>query len=126
MNGYSPKLPLTLDAVDGPYTSNKTSLESVQQNLKMLILTNPGERIMNPDFGVGIRKLLFEQDTQLLQQTIIDKINIQISKYMNFIDLLDIQITGSGQDNNTIYIQIKYSIPILNETEELNLTIDSI
>ena len=28
----------------------------IKQNLKMLILTNPGERVMDPEFGVGIKQ----------------------------------------------------------------------
>ena len=52
-NGLAVKLPLFYDPVDGPYTLLKTMREVGAQNLKMLVLTNPGERIMNPDFGVG-------------------------------------------------------------------------
>ena len=65
MQGYSPKLPLVFDKTeDGPYGLNKTILETIKQNLKMLLLTNPGERIMNSDFGVGVRVFLFQQDFQ--------------------------------------------------------------
>jgi hypothetical protein len=59
-SGLSPKLPLTVSDVFGPYNLNTTFDELAKQNLKMLVLTNPGERIMNPRFGVGIRKFLFE------------------------------------------------------------------
>ena len=58
MPGIAPKLPLQLDEVDG-YRLTKTIKETVQQNLKMIVLTSPGERIMNPDFGVGLRNYLF-------------------------------------------------------------------
>ena len=46
---------------DGYYALTKTHHEVIRQNLKNLILTVPGERIMIPDFGVGLKKLLFEQ-----------------------------------------------------------------
>ena len=46
MAGLSPKLPLTLDPADG-YALNKDLKELSRQNMKMLILTNPGERIIN-------------------------------------------------------------------------------
>jgi phage baseplate assembly protein W len=62
MAGLSPKLPLAPDNQDG-YALNRTYFEMVQQNLKHIILTNPGERIMDPLFGVGIKKYLFEQNT---------------------------------------------------------------
>ena len=52
--GLSPKLPVSTDPIDG-YALNKTYAEVVTQNLKNLILTAPGERMMDVDFGVGIR-----------------------------------------------------------------------
>ena len=63
MSGISPKLPLSRDFEDG-YSLNKTLKDVARQNLKMLILTAPGERIMIPDFGVGLRNYLFENATE--------------------------------------------------------------
>ena len=59
MPGLSPKLPLSIDEIDGLAT-NKDFREVARQNLKMIVLTSPGERIMIPNFGVGIRNFLFE------------------------------------------------------------------
>ena len=61
--GYSPKLPLQYDSIDGYYKLNKTLHEVMKQNIKMVVLTSPGERMMQPDFGVGLRNYLFEQDS---------------------------------------------------------------
>lgn len=126
MEGYSPKLPLILDAVDGPYALNKTSLDTIKQDFKMLLLTNPGERIMNPDFGVGIRSLLFEQDTQQLRERIISRITTQTQRYLSFLTIVDINLSGIGANENEINVLITYYIPTLNLNEQLNLSISSI
>jgi len=55
-SGLSPKLPLTVSEVFGPYNLNTNFEDLAKQNLKMLILTIPGERIMDPNFGVGLRR----------------------------------------------------------------------
>ena len=56
---YAPELPLNLGTnEDFVYISD--TLKNIRQNLKMIILTNPGEKIMDPNFGIGIRKYLFE------------------------------------------------------------------
>ena len=70
MAGISPKLPLVTDPADGPYLLTKTVAEATKQNLKNLILTQPGERVMDPFFGVGIRSFLFEQDSEYLHELI--------------------------------------------------------
>ena len=57
--GLSVALPLRIDPIDGAYGLNKKVSEVASQNLRMIILTSPGERIMYPEFGVGIRQFLF-------------------------------------------------------------------
>ena len=63
MYGVSPKLPLIVDDLDGHYGLTKTVREAVKQNFKNLILTSPGERVMDSNFGVGLRNFLFENFT---------------------------------------------------------------
>ena len=46
--GFSPKIPLQYDPSDGYYKMNKSFAEVVKQNIKMIVLTAPGERIMDP------------------------------------------------------------------------------
>lgn len=122
MQGYSAIIPLTYDKSDGSYALNKTLVATVKQNFKMLVLTNPGERIMIPDFGVGLRALLFNQDNRDLRNNIRLKLEEQIRKYMNFIvvEQLDISEPNSN-DENLIFVRIKYSINNLNVSDILNI-----
>ena len=59
MASLSVALPLQVDDSDG-FVMNKSIGAVVKQNLKMLILTIPGERVMEPNFGAGIARYLFE------------------------------------------------------------------
>ena len=61
LDSQSPKLPLTSTDEDGPWGLNKTLLETTKQNFKNLLLTNPGERVMDTFFGVGLSRFLFAQ-----------------------------------------------------------------
>ena len=89
MAGLLPKLPLAPDNQDG-YALNRTYFEMVQQNLKHIILTNPGERIMDPLFGVGIKKYLFEQNTPSTWSSISSRIREQVGKYLPYVRINDI------------------------------------
>ena len=60
MSAIGPKLPLQKDNLYGFYSLTTQYKEQIQQNLKNLLLTSPGERVMLPDFGVGLRHFLFE------------------------------------------------------------------
>jgi len=122
MNGYSPQLPLRLDKTDGAYALNQTLKETVRQNFKMLILTNPGEKVMDPNFGVGLRRLLFENDDNNLRSKIVDNINSQTKKYLNFINILDISINEPNtNDNNALYVLILYRISGFSDSDVLSV-----
>ena len=77
-NGLSAALPLIVDETDGPYRLNKTINELARQNLKIIILTNPGERVMDPLFGVGLQRYLFENQSSTLTSSILGRISAQV------------------------------------------------
>ena len=89
MPGYSPIVPLELDVKDG-FGLTQTYFEVAKQNLKTLILTNPGERMMDRNFGVGIRNKLFEQNTGTTKDAITYSIREQVSQYLPYITIDDI------------------------------------
>lgn len=130
--GLSPALPLAVDQVDGPYRLTKTVVEAISQNLKNLILTNPGERMMDPDFGVGIRQFLFELENVGIQSEISSKISKQVKKYLNAVKILDIRFTlGSNykqdavslEESNAMYIHLLYKISSSDTPNVLSLPI---
>lgn len=123
MQGYSPKLPLVYDHTeDGVYGLNKTLIDTIRQNLKMLLLTNPGERIMDSEFGVGMKRFLFEQDTDSIRKTIQDRVLDQVKRYLNYIEIDEINISPVGSnDENTLFVNIRYTVPSLNINDELNI-----
>ena len=65
------------------------------------------ERPMLPKYGIGLKKLLFENeiDTELL----VERIRYQSLKYIPEISIQDARITTS-EDNHTIFITIVYSL----------------
>ncbi len=59
MASLAVKLPLTPDSGDG-FTMIKGLRALIKQNFKMLLLTIPSERVMEPEFGVGLKRFLFQ------------------------------------------------------------------
>lgn len=124
MQGYSPKLPLLQSEEDGVYNLNKTILDTARQNLKMLLLTSPGERIMDKNFGVGLKNYIFSQDIRELRSSIESNILNQVSKYLSYITINQIVFSEpNSNDENILFISIRYSIRTLNTNDELNITI---
>ncbi len=91
--GLSPKLPLQKDPADG-YALNKEYVDLIKQNLKMLLLTAPGERIMEPNFGIGLRNYLFENNSEITYSEIESKIRNQVKFYMPFVEVQAIKFNS--------------------------------
>jgi len=125
--GLSVALPLRIDPVDGAYGLNKTLVDMATQNLKMVILTSPGERVMEPEFGVGVRNYLFAQNSPGLSAQLRDRISQQVSKYLPYISLNNLQVFSPSIlgdiDNTRLNIVINYSIPAANVVADLTIPI---
>lgn len=133
MPGLSPKLPLSIDEIDGLATT-KDFREVAQQNLKTIVLTSPGERIMIPNFGVGIRNFLFENATESTFSTIRQRIIDQTKVYAPYINIRNISFSGQGTNvalsdidpsisSNYVNINISYTIPTIFISDTLTLQI---
>jgi phage baseplate assembly protein W len=123
--GISAALPLILDEIDGPYRLNKTIPQVAAQNLKMLLLTNPGERIMMPQYGVGLSQYIFENDSPALGGDILGNIRSQVSKYLPYIFLEELTSSQIGTSGNILSIQVVYSIPNIKEKQNLSFILNN-
>jgi len=108
MPDYTVKFPLEFsNESNGFETIDEEKLkELVFFNLKNIILTNPGERIFNPIFGVGIKRYLFEQENVRLDE-IEYRIRNQIRLFAGFVNVKDLQL---NMQNNTLQIILKFEI----------------
>ena len=128
--GYSPKLPLLHDATDGYYKMNKTIGEVAKQNIKMVVLTCPGERMMDPEFGVGARNYLFNTEVTI-QTSLKGKIMEQVKKYVPFVRIMDVSLfnlqsePGVSGPTNALGLQIRYTIPSVGFDDTLAITFQS-
>ena len=126
LQGLSVSLPLTYDNEDGPYRLNKTLKQVVKQNFKNLILTSPGERVMLPTFGAGVRRLLFEPSTSETFSKVSQRISSQVTKFMNYLKIENISFITSDQDSslspNSVRLIIKYNIGPINDSDTLIIT----
>jgi phage baseplate assembly protein W len=121
-NAYSVKLPLD-DILVSDLSYNRTIAELIRQNIKMILLTEPGERIMEPNFGVGFKKFLFEQMNQETSGRIEGRINEQFREYLPGVIINNINLTPMP-DQNKYNIKIRFSyLPIGLENETVEITL---
>ena len=111
------KFPLTFGR-DGAFTSNKTTIAAVREDLKTLLLTVPGERRINTGLGTNlssIGSMLFENVNESeIRAFVLSEIEGATERWMPHVKLLDVVVT-SGLSNrnlkeNEVLINIIYSL----------------
>lgn len=122
MSSLSIKIPLTYDPSDG-FTTIKNFNDLAKQHLKMLILTNPGERIMEPTYGVGAKRYLFDNFEMETMVILREKIFEQARRYIPSVKILDVDIVEENRESNSIKLSVRYAIPIIGISDFVSITI---
>lgn len=104
----------------GVFNSTYTTKDQLKSNIINFFLTNSGERVFNPNFGGNLRKEIFEQITTGTLSDI--KSNIKESIFRNFpnLEIKEVIVLGT-EDQNKISISVKYSVPNLAISDEIQI-----
>ena len=87
------------------FNSTFTTQEQMKSNMLNVLLTEPGERVFKPDFGVGLRLYLFENFTDV--ETLRDRIRNQVERYVPQVELTDVQINKKN-DSHELNVSVYY------------------
>jgi phage baseplate assembly protein W len=110
---------------NGIFAVNYTTLAQAKDNLINLILTKKGERLMQPDFGCDIHKILFEPMVNIenvIENSVVDA----VAKWLPYLNINEIifDYDDNDTDNNRIALDIKFSLvsnPNLLESVQINV-----
>ena len=106
-------LPFTVDQDGaGAVASTSTTIEAVKNNIRNLLQTNPGERVMQPNLGIELRGVLFQQIDESTLLSIQDTILDSLQYWLPFVEVQDIQISNddSKTDTNQVVVSIIFNI----------------
>ena len=101
---------------EGWFASTTTTIEAVKNNIKNLLSTHKGERYMQPNMGLNLRKFLFEQFTDELRLQIENDILDTFNFWLPFVQVKDLQIKMSSPSDsvNTNKMILNYKPKLYN------------
>ena len=112
------------DSLDGWFATTSTTIEAVKNNIRNLLQTEEGERFFQPNLGIGLRRVLFDQITDenliSIQDSILDKMEL----WLPFVEVRDIQVLS--RDNTTDIGANEIRIKILFNIKQDPNTLESI
>jgi len=99
--------------------------EQAKTNLRNLLLTRKGERIMQPNFGTGLHELLFEpmdsEFEQNIQKVVIESVNYWLP-YIT-IEEIDVEMTDEMKDKNRADMKLTFRVGETIDTNEITFTV---
>ena len=101
------------------------TIEQAKSNIKNLLLTNRGERIMQPQFGSGLKELLFNFNDNKLETDIEDTIVNSLEYWLPYVIVDDIVIeqTDDNRDSNIVYVSIRFKISGMPQLETVTFKV---
>ena len=113
--------PFRIDPVSGQ--AQQTSYAThVDQMIRQVLLTAPGERVDLPQFGCGLRQLLFAPNSDALQATARLTVQRALNQWLaDQVQVTDVEVSpGAGGDDSQLIVRIEYR---LIETQSQQVTL---
>lgn len=106
---------------DGPQTSSRS--EHVREQIEQVLFTSPKERVFRPEFGVGIRRLVFEPNNASLLNITRKQLSESLAQALyGEVDPKTLEI-DIEQDDGALIIRISYILAAINMDESYTFAI---
>jgi len=111
-NDYAIGISLPIQITNTAFEQTFQTSEQVKSNIKNLLLTKRGERILQPEFGSGLQELLFEPNVDDFESRIENTINQSLEQWLPYVTAEEIEVDSSDtlKDNNRINVSVKFRI----------------
>jgi len=122
MTIYGPAWPLKKGENDVFELYTKTSQQAAFE-LKNLILTNPGENLSDFNYGVGLRRFLFEQNSRSTTSLIENRIVSQVNRYVTTVSLIEVRVVSNSDtiDSGEVRVILRYNVAGELEVQDLEI-----
>jgi uncharacterized protein len=84
--------------------------ENVRESIRVILLTEPGERLMRPGFGCGLRRFLFEPNTPTTRALIREGIGRAISDWEPRVRLEAVEVEPEPEEPRTVNVHISFRL----------------
>ena len=126
-NDYAIGITLPIQIGNTAFNQSFTTIEQTKSNIKNLLLTKKYERLMQPNLGSDLQKVLFEMNDDSLEEKIENAINNSIETWLPFVTIEDISVeqTNELKDANQVNVSLKFRIDNSVNLETLSFNVQA-
>jgi phage baseplate assembly protein W len=84
--------------------------EAIRQSILMLLATSPGERVMRPDYGCLLRRVIFSPNDDTTAGLAIHYVRSAIDRWEPRIEILRVDAFADGQDGSQLQVVLDYRV----------------
>jgi phage baseplate assembly protein W len=93
--------------------------QDVHQSIRIILATNPGERVMRPDFGAGLNDFVFEPVSTTTMHQLQTRVQEALVNWEPRIDVQQVNVTADPMQRSLLLIDISYQIRATNTLANL-------
>jgi Bacteriophage baseplate protein W len=97
--------------------------DNVRECIRHVLLTEPGERVMLPQFGGGAGRFLFEPNTVATRRRIQERIEDALKRWEPRITLQAVAVEEDGEDPQAAVATVRYQLVADRATEQVSVRI---
>jgi phage baseplate assembly protein W len=88
--------------------------EDIRQSIRIILGTNPGERVMRPDFGAGLSALVFEPVNTTTMALAQHRVELALVTWEPRIEVENVRVSASPEERNLLLIEVSYRVRLTN------------
>jgi phage baseplate assembly protein W len=113
--------PVAIDTGLGRLAREDEYAAHVEQLMRQVLLTNPGERINRPDFGCGLRRMVFAPNSDVSASLVQVSVLQALEKWLApVVKTEDVKVRA---ENETLVVTIRYLLKARQERRHLNVEV---
>lgn len=97
--------------------------DNIRESIRIILTTEPGERLMLPNFGAGLKRFLFEPNTVPTHRLIEESIRQSLDLWEPRIELDAIDVIPDEDDPQAVWVMIRYTLVANRAGDQLQLRV---
>lgn len=113
------------------FKENFVSKDALVSNLLLLLLTEEGERFYMPDYGINLKKYIFEPKDEITQKEITEEIKDRVKRFIPELTITNVEFFGSSEDEDgnplqeneiTVLVSFVYESDVFSDPGSVEIT----
>lgn len=98
-------------------------VDSIRESIRVILMTDPGERLMLPAFGAGLRGFLFEPNIPATHRLIQERVDFTLGRWEPRIELVRVVVDADPDDAQQANVTIDYKLVATEQRGQVGLAV---